>query len=121
MGGENERATMDRGMRLGGVALVVFVAGAVVLSHLGGGNAQAEGPTDAGAIDICHQAVEEQLKAPATAEFGDKTAVHGNERYTVTGYVDADNSFGATLRLDWSCHATWTSGQWLDVDATVRD
>jgi hypothetical protein len=121
MGGENKQAG-DRGMRLGGVALVVFVIGVAVFSRLGG-DAGAEGPSDAGAIDVCHQAVEAQLKAPGTAEFGgDNTVAETSRRYQVDGHVDAENSFGATLRLDWTCEAVWSLDEfWDPVTATVTE
>jgi hypothetical protein len=51
-------------------------------------------------------AVKRSLKAPATAEFSGyrdttyykETGMDGKEYHVVTGYVDAENSFGAKLR-----------------------
>lgn len=45
--------------------------------------------------------VERRLKAPSTADFGSYTDSHvtgGNCKFTVSGYVDAQNGFGAKLR-----------------------
>jgi hypothetical protein len=55
--------------------------------------------------------VKRMLKAPATAEFGDEVATHlGSEKYRVSGYVDAQNAFGAKLRSTWTCTVQNTDG-----------
>ncbi|ADD41568.1 hypothetical protein [Stackebrandtia nassauensis] len=60
------------------------------------------------AIDMCQDAVLQSLKAPSTADFvGEPIAFSdGGEVapvYTVTGEVDAENSFGAMLRNLYTC------------------
>ncbi|GIG71128.1 hypothetical protein [Phytomonospora endophytica] len=55
------------------------------------------------AIEECRQSVLEQLKAPATAQFGDAKATEGDDGYSVSGYVDAQNGFGALIRTDYRC------------------
>jgi tetratricopeptide (TPR) repeat protein len=58
------------------------------------------------AYSFCKLAIIESLKAPSTAEFpfSEYIATHnGNDKYTVEGYVDAQNSFGAMIRSDWTC------------------
>ena len=49
--------------------------------------------------------VESYLKAPSTAtfcKFSDATVTHlGNGEYMVTGWVDAENSYGAMIRSDF--------------------
>ncbi len=62
---------------------------------------------------ICaEKAVRDALKSPATAKFcsySEMTAknVGGND-WVVTGYVDAENSFGAMLRENWTVKLTLT-------------
>lgn len=55
----------------------------------------------------CEELVRKQLKAPATAQFapnGDlRVSDDGYGRWTVDGYVDASNSFGAHLRNRYRC------------------
>lgn len=51
----------------------------------------------------CKDQVKARLKAPSTAEFSDVEAVGYAGSYTVTGNVDAENSFGAALRSTFSC------------------
>ncbi|MFV2030531.1 hypothetical protein [Neisseria sp. S1] len=52
----------------------------------------------------CESAVKQLLKAPATAEFGgwDRTR-SSDDTYTVTGSVDAHNSYGAMLKSSFNC------------------
>lgn len=58
---------------------------------------------------MCQQFVKMNLKAPASADFGgllagdwqdpNTHAIHmGNGKYRCTGFVDAQNSFGAQIR-----------------------
>ncbi|MBQ6214380.1 MAG: hypothetical protein IJJ67_03065 [Oscillospiraceae bacterium] len=58
--------------------------------------------TDAEAFTIACEIVESKLKSPSTAKFCKVTEAGiehlGNGRYRVKGWVDAQNSFGATLR-----------------------
>lgn len=60
--------------------------------------------------------VKEKLKAPATADFpwSDPSFVTplGNNRYQVVSYVDAQNSFGAKIRTNFSCIVREGSGTW---------
>lgn len=56
------------------------------------------------ARSACQDWVKDKLKAPASAEFGGHS-VDGGEQgpWTITGWVDAQNSFGAKLRNTWTC------------------
>jgi len=51
--------------------------------------------------------VEKQLKAPATAKFPlyseSKVTDLGDGKYKVDSYVDAQNSFGAMIRTNYTC------------------
>lgn len=49
--------------------------------------------------------IQNMLKSPSTAEFGWGSINHerkGGNRWEVTGWVDSQNSFGATVRSDWT-------------------
>lgn len=81
------------------------------------------GPSDLSSSvkDVCHDRVKDNLKAPATASFGGDDVYHvSGARWTATGYVDAENSFGANVRTYWNCIAIHTGGvnwnvkAWLD-------
>ena len=57
--------------------------------------------TDAAAV--CKQMVKDRLKSPSSAEFSGVGYDGTSPVWTVTGAVDAENSFGAKLRLNWRC------------------
>jgi len=63
------------------------------------------------------EAVTSELKSPATADFPNLPEITfkkvGDCSYTVSGYVDAQNSFGATVRSAFDARTAGgkTSGQ----------
>ena len=61
--------------------------------------------TDSEAFTCAKAIVKSSLKSPSTAKFcriTDATITHlGNGEYKVTGWVEAQNSFGATLRQNF--------------------
>lgn len=63
------------------------------------------------AFVAAQQEVEELLKSPSTAEFcdiDDASITRSGDRWTITGYVDAQNGFGATLRKKFFVEVTFT-------------
>jgi ribosomal protein S27AE len=74
----------------------------------------------------CQEFVEKRLKAPSSADFPffDKNFVTdlGGGAFHVQAYVDAQNSFGAKLRSDFTCDVHDTGDTWyLDaVDIKTR-
>ncbi|GAA2182123.1 hypothetical protein GCM10009785_19950 [Brooklawnia cerclae] len=60
----------------------------------------------AAAIVACRDAIKDQLKAPRTAEFDDESVLWSGSEARVSGAVDAQNSFGALIRTQWSCTVT---------------
>lgn len=68
---------------------------------------------------VCAQnIVKEELKSPSTADFcsyPDASITNmGNDRYMVEGYVDAENSFGAEIRTDFTVTLTLTKSGYKD-------
>ncbi|WP_085299276.1 hypothetical protein [Cognaticolwellia mytili] len=83
-------------------------------------------PTPSYAFVHCMGFVESQLKSPSSADFSSygnsnvtqlKQTRRGGKneiQYLVTGYVDAQNSFGAQIRNNYSCKVTGiTGGRWI--------
>lgn len=63
------------------------------------------------AFFAAQQEVEELLKSPSTAEFcdiDDASITRSGNRWTIIGYVDAQNGFGATLRKKFFVEVTFT-------------
>ena len=55
------------------------------------------------ARSMCEQFVSDRLKSPATAEFQIRTAVLEGSTWTVSGFVDSQNSYGALIRSEFTC------------------
>ncbi len=69
-----------------------------------------------GARAAARNFVVEKLKAPATAEFGDITAIQlGDGTWAVSGSVDSQNSFGALIRSQFDCSITNARDTWLET------
>ena len=76
------------------------------------------------AYDACTAAVKDQLKAPGSADFQGNTDVDyrttGGDNIMVIGWVDAQNSFGAKLRSNFTCSMDVSKdGTASSVQATV--
>lgn len=70
-------------------------------------------PLSEQAQNICYDEVLNQLKAPSTAELVSiASSPTEGDTWTVTGSVDAENSFGAMLRNEFSCDLTQTGDGW---------
>lgn len=68
------------------------------------------------AITFCRRTIEQQLKAPGTADFPwlpDSTRYIGTDTVEIIDHVDAENSFGALIRLNYRCHVRfdWENGK----------
>lgn len=65
-------------------------------------------PNEASAWYAAQHFVRQLLKCPATADFGDQrwescVVASGSNRYRVSGWVDAQNGFGALVRTTFTC------------------
>jgi hypothetical protein len=67
----------------------------------GGSKSDYDSDTSYEAIAQCEAAIKERLKAPSTADFNSSAV--GGGTWTVTGTVDAENSFGAKVRTNYQC------------------
>ena len=61
---------------------------------------------------VCRDFVKARLKAPATAKFSGEDYDASGDTYTVTGAVDAQNSFGALLRSNYTCVVRLDGEKW---------
>lgn len=137
--GEGEAATSVRalsapakqGMSLLTVLLLLTVGACALFAMLGGGGSGGGGrpavtqPDKYGAWYVCTQQITGQLKAPSTAKFprvtdtGVIATTVDNQKWAITGFVDAQNGFGAMMRSAFVCEATHTSGTNWSVRATL--
>ncbi|QDY06166.1 hypothetical protein FJK98_02470 [Micromonospora sp. HM134] len=77
-------------------------------------------PSDPGpdAERVCQDFVKKRLKAPASAEFTGITHTGYGSDYTVTGSVDAQNTFGATIRSTFTCQVRDAGDEWRLLSLT---
>ncbi len=58
--------------------------------------------------------VRDRLKSPGSAKLGTISASsRGNSRYSFSGYVDSQNSFGANIRTRFSGVVRYNNGTWI--------
>lgn len=93
-------------------SLMVILITIVVIITIFGNNT---GIDESKAFIIAKDFVEDNLKAPSTADFsGEYSYSKTGNTFTITSQVDAQNSFGAMLRMDWIVRLTYNSGDWAD-------
>ena len=71
------------------------------------------------AVVVAEKAVKNNLKSPSTAEFcshKEYSITCSGDTWTVSGYVDAQNSFGATLRNDFTVKFTFENSERYTID-----
>lgn len=112
---EAAKARMESSLRVSPWLASLVIAGATVffvLVALSGGcrdkpRPRKESDQKITALTYCQQEVKKKLKAPGTAKFSWTAANDlsslGGGRYKVESWVDAQNSFGALLRSEFTC------------------
>lgn len=94
------------------IVVGLFVILGIVTAIVGGGNDEpVSSNTSVRRFELCglaEQFVKDRLKAPSTAKFQscEDRSVSGAGPYTVRGWVDSENSFGAMLRSNYSVTLT---------------
>jgi hypothetical protein len=106
-----------------GVTILAIVVAVVVVAALASTGTTSSSNTDPyGAYAVCQQQLEQQMKAPSTADWPALSDVHWamtDQTFTASGYVDAENSFGAQIRATWTCTATHQTGDTYEVSAIL--
>lgn len=113
-------AVSGKSALVGCLLLLVLVAGGCAALVAYGSDSDASRETDAKIW--CHQYVKDRLKSPGSADFsGDYVAEGADDgAYTVSGSVDSQNSFGASVRNTFQCTVRKRSGAdtWVLVELT---
>ena len=76
------------------------------------------------AITAAEMAVENRLKSPSTADFcsqSEMTISNVGSSWTVSGYVDAENSFGATVREYWTVTMTLSGDTAKNISVQINE
>ena len=82
------------------------------------------GSDDNWARTMCREFVQDRLKAPSTASisiWGQTAYKRENGHYMVTGPVDAENSFGAMLRMTYHCETHRIDAETWALDSLSFD
>ncbi|MCH7605253.1 hypothetical protein IID24_04680 [Patescibacteria group bacterium] len=98
-----------------GVVIILFV----FLALAGGG----ENVSERMAYIQAQGFLKDHLKSPSTAEFP-LNFVHKkllDNRFAIESYVDAENSFGATIRSDWSATVQYVGDSTWQLERLVLD
>lgn len=108
------------------VVLIIFIIGFMgVCSSLNTPSRPVSSePTETQAGIIANNFVERQLKSPKSADFPmfDRVVQKtGPRSFRVVSYVDAQNSFGATIRTRFQCKLTYKGGEWADSNNWTLD
>ena len=65
------------------------------------------------AVFMAQEFVKQRLKAPSTADFQNaynaEVVKESGTTYFISSYVDAENSFGAKLRMNYKCRVEFTN------------
>lgn len=75
--------------------------------------------TEAGAIDVCKQAVKQRLTHPSTADFpwfDYQTVQEGDLTWYVQSTVKAKNSFNLEVEFVWVCKVTYEGNSRWNID-----
>jgi len=104
------------------IALIITIWVMGKMNSCGSGSSYTPDP-EIEAFTYSKSFVEKILKAPSTADFcsySDATIYPSGTGYTVTGWVDAENSFGAMLRAEFSVELHKSGDNWL-CDGLIFD
>lgn len=75
-----------------------------------------------GAKSACRDFVKARLKSPGSANFSSETpTMDVSGSWTVTGIVDSENSFGASVRNGYRCSTSTTGDDNWTVDSVQLD
>lgn len=109
-----KNAENKKNTRTGCLALVVIIIAIGLWIGFSIGGTEIKGPSSIDAYVMSQKFVEDRLKTPSTAKFPtykEEMVVQLNDnRFKVSAYVDAQNTFGATIRTHYTCWVKNTSG-----------
>lgn len=118
-------AVASKNMLSGCLVLVALFAVLVIaMMSCVGGSADRPEHDPIAAFVMSEGFVKDRLKSPSSAKFQPYSASNvrdlGNGVYEVTGYVDAQNSFGAMIRNRYYCKLRYAGGdRWVAESVEV--
>lgn len=94
-------------------AVGILIIFSIFLTACGGSGGKSDtGPSKINAWIMAQDFMKQKLKAPSTAEFpgySDEYVTNlGGDEFKVNSYVDAENAFGAKIRVHFTMTLKWT-------------
>lgn len=103
-----------------GFVLLLFVGCMALMAS--GDDDGPEGLREYEARNACEEFIDRRLKSPGSSEYNHESTVEVSDGgWTVTGTVDAQNSFGALVRMTYSCTVAGTGGSATLVDLDLTE
>lgn len=110
--------------------ILAIIGGLILIGTCSGGSGSSSGSsnnwnTESWAKSYAQIIVKDNLKAPSTAKFcntaREMTAKNmGGSKWKVTGWVDAENSFGAMIRSDFEVVLELNSNGATKISCTIK-
>ena len=109
------------------IVIIVLVFGVSGIFFLFSGGEKAK-PDEIEAYVMAQEFVKRQLKAPATADFpsaigqGVTITTVNDTTFLISAYVDAQNTFGATLRMQFDCMVVYVGNDnWQCLNLNLEE
>lgn len=105
----------------------LLIATVLLNSGCGPSEPPAKGSDTGAARYMAQEFIKDTLKSPSSAEFSDSSETRvrydsADDSYYVSGWVDAQNSFGAKLRSRYVCTVRNTGGEtWKSRNCTLLE
>lgn len=117
-----EQAAIERGGKRWAIGIcLALVAAAVFIATRNVHATPTPEELKADAARACEKTfIPDRLKAPSTAQYTNVRTTESGGAYTVMGYVDAQNSFGAQIRSSFTCIVHSSGDQWVLDSASVN-
>ena len=118
----DEQAAIERSGKRWAIGIgVALVAAAVFIATRNVHTTPTPDELKADAANACEKTfIADRLKAPSTAKYTNVRTSESGGTYTVMGYVDAQNSFGAQIRSNFTCIVHSSGDQWVLDNASVN-
>ena len=125
-GAEREKSIAQQ--KMVGIFIIICSVALIVTGIFLGGNGNTSsspnkdsfGHTQSAAFVIAQDTVNQQLKSPSSAKYcsmKEANISRSGNTWTVSGWVDADNSFGASIRNKFTVTITFSSKDKYTVDS----
>lgn len=107
-----KRPSTQKWWAIGGIGAIAALA-VVAAVVTGSGPDSPDAPTALEARNQCQEWAKERLKSPSTADFSGVTEEStGEGSWTISGDVDSENGFGASIRSTWTCNIRLDGDTW---------